>query len=163
MTINYNIISPILVFVLLAAILVLESCGEDLYYEQTYNIEAKAWRYEQELDFEFEMQDTTNRYDLLLDIAHLDSYPFQNIYIKIKTLFPSGKILEEVVPIDMANKKGEWYGNCKGANCNLTINLQQSAYFNELGNYHLNLSQYMRKSPLKGIEMVGFKLKTVDN
>lgn len=139
----------------------LSSCGENFVYSEEKVIQNAQWTYEDTLDFAIPIQDTTGVYNLYLDINHTIDYPYQNIYLKVATIYPSGKRVEELLPIDFADKAGQWYGDCSGENCELRVNIQQRAYFNEVGTHHVVFEQYLRESPLLGIKKISLRLEEI--
>ncbi len=130
------------------------SCSQQYYYQHTETIADAQWSYEDTLSFEVDIADTTVTYDLMLDINHSKNYAYQNIYVKIFTTFPDGKELAQQVPIDFADGKGRWYGKCGSSSCHLRVMLQEQAHFNQIGTHSLEVVQYMRISPLEGIQAV---------
>jgi gliding motility-associated lipoprotein GldH len=111
------------------------------------------------MKFEFPVTDTNQLYDLHLIMKHGVDFGFQNFYVNIKTFFPGGEELEERVSLQLANKFGQWYGECGGESCTLDIPIQQSAYFNEPGTYRVEIEQYSRENPLRSIKEIAFALE----
>ena len=149
--------------VLFFTFMLFTGCGSNFEYSETFSIPGNAWTYADTATFAVPITDTTARYNLYLDIDHTTEYSFENMYVKIHTNFPSGKRLSEQVNIDMANKAGVWHGDCRGENCQLRVNLQRNAYFNEVGTYQLTFEQFMRVDSLEGIERLAFKMEQVEN
>ena len=135
------------------------SCGENYLYEKTYKIEKGAWKYDNSLDYAFEITDTTKVYNLLLEVGHSVDYAYQNCYFKIYTQFPSGEKMEQLLSIDLADGIGRWQGDCASSSCTVLLDIQKQAFFNTLGTHTITLEQYMRKDPLKGIESLAIKLE----
>ena len=135
------------------------SCGENYLFEKTYEIEKAEWRYNNTLDYAFEITDTTKVYNLLLEVGHSVEYAYQNCYFKIYTQFPSGEKTEQVLSIDLADGIGRWQGDCDSQSCSTLLDIQKQAFFNALGTHTITLEQYMRKDPLKGIESLAIKLE----
>jgi len=144
---------------LILATLFLFSCGENYLYEKTYDIEKGAWKYDNTLDYAFEITDTTKVYNLLLEVGHSVDYAYQNCYFKIHTQFPSGEKTEQLLSIDLADGIGRWQGDCGSTSCTVLLDIQKQAFFNALGTHTITLEQYMRKDPLKGIESLAIKLE----
>ena len=142
-------------------LLILASCQESFYYSDSKAFDEDAWGYQDSLEFKVNIADTTTHFDLMLDLIHSADYPFQNIYVYINTQFPNGKRFGKEVNIDLANKLGVWQGKCSGDWCNVRVNLQQNAFFNETGDYTFTLKQYMRTDTLQGIRKVGFNLRAL--
>ena len=114
------------------------------------------WSYADSLDFSFRIDDTLQLYDLWLEVEHAVDYPYQNLYTRIHTRFPSGQRLSEPLSLELADKVGRWYGDCSRNSCTLRIPIQQGAFFDQPGNYHITVEQYMRQDPVQGVRHVGF-------
>lgn len=140
-------------------LLITFGCKENFYFEEEEVISADQWSYQDSLNFTFTIADTSALYNLLLDIDHATSYPYQNIYLQVATSFPSGKRIKEQLPIDFADKTGRWFGNCDSQWCKLRVNLQTDAFFNEVGEHTITLEQFMRVDPLPGIRKLSVKIQ----
>ena len=151
-----NWLRPLVFFAMFIAAF---SCGKNYSYQKTYQISEEKWTYADSLRFSFDIADTTNIYNLYLQIEHTTDYSFQNLYTRINTKFPSGDRLQERLSLEMANKAGVWLGKCGKKNCKLLIPIQESAYFNQEGEHTILLEQYMRQDSLPGIKSVAFLLE----
>ena len=140
----------------------LSACGPDYAYQKTYAIDGANWTYADSLKFEFEVNDTSDVYNLWLTVDHNIDYEFQNLYINIRTKFPSGSQLAEPLSLELANRIGQWYGKCNNSYCHLRIPIQEGAFFNQTGKYEITLDQYMRQNPVAGIRNIGFLLEKTD-
>ncbi|MEL6926922.1 MAG: gliding motility lipoprotein GldH, partial [Bacteroidota bacterium] len=135
------------------------ACGTDYYFEKYYDIDNAVWTYDNTLDYEIDIQDTSSIYDLYLNLQHSPEYPYQNLYIRIQTHFPKGEKLEETLSVNLANKAGLWHGDCNTQRCKLQIPIQEGAFFNQAGSYRFTIEQYMRVPALEGIRQIGMALK----
>lgn len=140
-------------------VIMLNSCGKTYHYQNTISIPNQAWSYQDTVDFQFDILDTTKIYNLLIDIDHTTNYPFQNMYVEIFTKFPEGQRIKEMVSLELANRAGAWNSDCRGETCNLEIPIQEGAFFNQAGAYTISFKQFMRKNPLKGIKKLGLKIE----
>ncbi|HHS95229.1 MAG TPA: gliding motility lipoprotein GldH [Phaeodactylibacter sp.] len=139
------------------------ACKEDLYFQSKKEIPAALWAYQDSLDFTFEILDTSAIYNLYLDIEHSTEYPFQNVYLQVYTLFPSGKRDRQRLNIDFADKTGRWYGKCNSEECRLRVFMQESVYFAEQGAYTITLKQFTREDTLSGIMGMRIALAVQDD
>ncbi len=141
------------------SIFIFTSCdkGNSLFFDKK-NIENSSWSYDNQLKYSVDIQDTSKIYTLLLEVNHSIEYAYQNMYFNIKTSFPSGKELTQVISTDLANKLGVWHGDCKGKKCKLYVNLQNKTIFNELGKHSFTLEQFTRDSSLQGIHSIAFRV-----
>lgn len=134
-------------------------CGSDYLYEKAYPIDSGNWAYTDKLDFSFEIMDTLSIYNLWLEVEHSVDYGYQNLYTRIHTRFPSGDQLQEPLSLEMADKVGRWYGDCNSRTCKLKIPIQQGAFFDQTGTYHLTVEQFMRENPVNGINTISFMVE----
>lgn len=141
----------------------LTACGPNYHFSTTIDISNDAWSYDQVLDFEFEITDTLQIYNLLLDITHDKEYSYQNLYTRIGTFFPSGQNIKETLSLELASKTGEWQGDCGSRYCKVQIPIQEGAFFNQAGKYKISLEQFMRKNPIQGINKISFHIEETKN
>nr|MBS0037732.1 gliding motility lipoprotein GldH [Saprospiraceae bacterium] len=146
------------VLIFAALILVFASCGETVYFSNEMNTEDGIWKYDRVFENEFTVSDTSRRFDLVLDIQHSRDYSFQNVYMNISTHFPGDSQVVDLLSVDLADRSGKWYGNCRGDYCNLRVYLQQNVGFKDPGTYKVNFEQYTRRPELSGLATLSFKI-----
>ena len=137
----------------------LSSCGPTYIYNHTYGIEKEAWTYADSLLYEVEIEDTLNIYNLYLDIEHSVDFKYQNLYTQVKTKFPGGAQIEEVLSLELQHKTGIWLGDCNSSYCTLRIPIQEGAYFNSKGKHSIFIEQFMRESPVTGVKSIALKIE----
>ena len=71
----------------------------------------EGWSSEDGLLFHWDVRDTLQRQDVLLDLRHDQSYPYSNLYVFLTYRFPNGKSRVDTVECTLANEKGEWRGS----------------------------------------------------
>lgn len=132
--------------------LMLWSCGEHHFYQEQRLVDAGEWSYTDTLLYQVEIIDTVARYDIGMQIEHGTGFPFQNLYVKIITIFPDGKTVAQTLPIDLADHTGMWYGDCGNEDCKVKVQLQNNARFDRIGTHSFKVLQYMRVNPIKEVE-----------
>ncbi|MEM7572003.1 MAG: gliding motility lipoprotein GldH [Bacteroidota bacterium] len=140
-------------------LLTLTACGPSYIFEETKPIAEDGWSYNDTLNFNFEIVDTSTIYDLHLILDHKDDFASQNTYVRLKLRFPDGKRTDEQLSLQMADAFGVWLGDCRGENCSLDIPIQTGAYFSQSGNYQLTVEQFSRAELLYGITALTFALE----
>ena len=140
-------------------LLLLSSCGPDIIYEKDYELPETGWSYADTLNFEVSIQDTLGVYNLFLDLTHSREYPFENMYVRIHTTFPSGRRITQQVSLELAGEAGIWKGDCGSEFCQIAIPIQTNAYFDQPGTYEFTLEQYMRRNPLPGVQSIAFRVE----
>lgn len=150
------------IILLMTITVLLFSCTSAPYFEQQIEIPNQEWTYADSLIFEVPIQDTTQRYDIYLQIQHSTAYYYQNLYTYLRTIYPSGKSIGARLNFDLANKQGKWYGDCSSEDCTYTAGLQQNVRFAEQGQHQISLQNFMRVDSLQAIEAVTLILRTSD-
>ena len=134
-------------------------CQADVYYSQSLDLgEGAIWDEAMSLNSNFSIADTSSTYDLFLDIDHSSDYQYENVYLEVTTTFPHKESVSQVLSIDLADKRGQWQGKCRGDQCNLRVVLKEATRFDKAGDYGLSISQHSRESALSGISNVEFLL-----
>jgi len=147
------------VLLLASFLLLLPACSESFLYEKAYEPSNELWTYEEPLVFDFNIPDTSESYTFYLDIIHAVDYPFQNLYTKIKTVYPDQDDRSDVLSLELSNELGLWQGNCKSKYCKVRIPLQVDALFSATGAYQLELNQFTRRDSLPGLKSLALRIQ----
>lgn len=135
------------------------ACQSNVHYEKSYSFDQAIWSHVDTLDFTFQITDTTQLFDIALDVEHATDFPMQNLYVQFYTQFPSGQRLSKLVSLELADKAGVWFGSCNADDCQVRIPLQNGAFFNEPGSYTITVEQYTRQADLRGVQSMGLALE----
>lgn len=135
----------------LAATLLL-SCDRDVLVSEQWTWKDQAWVYGDAKTLVMESADTITRWSLDLKINHSRDYPYQNLYVRTVTTYPSGKEVTSVTSLELTDKKGIWTGDCNSKSCTLELPLQSGFTFPEIGTYRWSIEPYMRTDSIGGIK-----------
>lgn len=135
---------------LLVIAILCAGCGPHKIYEGAKQVEVK-WTSDVGVDFAFNVNDTTNAYNVILELTHEESFGFQNLYTKIVTDFPDGTKAESVVSLDVRKKSGATQGKCSGTTCTVPFLIQEDAFFEQMGQYRITLFQHSRMDTIRGV------------
>jgi len=144
-------------------LLLFSGCDSDRIYEKYQDIDAFTWAYTDTLSYTVNIEDTSSKYNLYVNIRHADFYPYARMFIFIHTIFPSGKRDKQRVLLPMAEKDGRWKGECISEICDIQIMIQGNAKFPEPGNYTFVFEQNMRQDLLPGVIEMGLKVEKAAN
>lgn len=133
-------------------------CNGDIFFQETQNIPEGVWNYDRMVKFPFMMSDTTGKYDIHLEIDHDRTFGYQNVYIKIHTVFPDGDTTEQLVPLELSDGMGQWEGICKGSECKRLIPLLIGTTFKDAGEYEIIFEQFTREAALKGVNSLRLEI-----
>ena len=148
-------------YLVLISLLFMMGCGPTPEYSESRPLNSEGWA-EAPVIFDIDITDIEPRYELQLLIDHTTAYRYENIYFEIKTVFPDRDPREEQLSVNLANKKGQWQGDCSGESCKIKVYLLESFKFPAVGDYTFELRQYTREESLAGInglELRLFKIK----
>lgn len=116
------------------------------------------WTYDDSLIYSFDVDSPSDVYDLFFSLDYLTDFGYENIYVKIKTEYPSDKSTEDVVSLNLTDGSGTFLGDCNSFSCDIDILLQEKFKFKENGNHVITISQYGRKDSLSGVRSGELKL-----
>lgn len=138
--------------------LLFASCDKNLVLETQQGVKSEKWDYSDVKKFTVDIKDTVQHYDIHVTLRHGFNFEWRNLWIKIETTFPGGRIFERRVNLVLSEADGEWFGDCLGDNCDIIIPIQENAYFPELGTYTFKITQDMRQTPLRYVKSVGMRI-----
>ncbi|MCP4440660.1 MAG: gliding motility lipoprotein GldH [Aureispira sp.] len=148
----------IAILLVLGGLLSLVGC-DSYYHQEQIEIKNEIWGHNDSLAFNFEIQDTSFTYTLLLDIEHHKEYLYENIYCQIHTYSPNAPARHQQISFNLADKIGKWRGDCSGDHCIITVALLDNVAFNSTGTYKMVLDQYTREESLEGVKSFQLKIK----
>jgi len=130
--------------------LLLTSCTDNTVYESEIET-GEDWSYYEVMKHTIDVKDKEVLYSLEFDLKHSESFSYQNLYVNITTNYPNGKSVTDEVSLQLANKRGQWSGNCSGDKCSVTLVLQDGFRFDQTGSHTITIAQYSREEVLDGI------------
>jgi gliding motility-associated lipoprotein GldH len=153
-----NKILIISVLVLLATLFL--ACENESFFEQKKEVaNADFWTYNDSIRFDFDLSDTSVTYNLMVDVEHAEKFAFENLYVKIHTIFPSGKQLGKLKSLQLIAPTGGWIGRKSRESVRTRIVLQDHTVFKEPGHYSIVFEQFMRRDSLYGIHAIGLAVE----
>lgn len=141
--------------------LIFISCsGND--YEKSYQLDNDCWDAEKSLQFNVDIQDTNQLYNMYFSIRNSDSYSYSNIFMFVHVLYPDNTEKVDTVEGILADSKGKWLGTGSGKYRNSEFLYKSRVFFPQTGKYVFTVEHAMRVQSLEGIASVGFQLETVN-
>jgi len=156
----------ILVTVLLLVLVL--SCDSKAVFDE-YKAVSNAWNIGNELTYTFEAPDTTNNYNLFVNLRNNKDYEFNNLYVITSLEYPNGKTYIDTLEYRMAAPDGSLLGT--GFSDIKENKLWYKGHkdvfkFSEVGSYTFKVQQAMRKygaveglQDLQGVTEVGFRVE----
>ena len=110
---------------------------------------AEGWTYSDSLVFT-DINCGENEY-LKLRISFSDTFGFENIYLKGNFWQSRDSVISQVFSIQLADKFGNWLGNCTSSICTLDYDLTKANTLLIRDKISISFSQWTRDSLLTGV------------
>ncbi|HIB36186.1 gliding motility lipoprotein GldH [Mesonia sp.] len=150
----------------LLAIICLVSCDTNREYDVYRSLPENGWHKDSIISFNVKEIDTTNRYNLFINLRNNSNYNYNNLYLITEMNFPNGKVISDTLEYEMAYPNGDWMGVGFGEIKESKLWYKAGVQFPESGTYQINIRQAMRKNGnvngiqnLEGITDVGFRIE----
>ncbi|MEM7297088.1 MAG: gliding motility lipoprotein GldH [Bacteroidota bacterium] len=142
-------------------ILIITSCDSNRIYQDFNDMDEAFWHMDSIQSFNFEIEDTTKRYNVLATFRNSSSYPFYNLYFQYTISDSTNNVIEqELKEINFFDPKtGEPFGSGLGDLFDHTYALREEYRFKETGFYRVDLQQFMRMDTLPYVLSVGARVE----
>ena len=136
------------------------SCIDEPVYQNQIDLNKGEWNYEKNLQFEFQIEDTSETYNLIYLIRNGLDYPYYNLYLRYTLKDSVGNNIDQRLQelILMDKKTGKPLGRGFGDKYDHQFVSLRNYKFENLGKYYLYIDHYMRKENLPEIYSVGLKV-----
>jgi gliding motility-associated lipoprotein GldH len=144
------------------------SCDSNVVFE-TYETLPNQWDKTKDVSFLIDAPDTTQAYNLYINLRNNNDYKFSNLFLITAFNYPNGKTYIDTLEYKMAAPNGELLG--AGFSDVKENKLWYKGYdkpfkFTELGTYKMSIKQAMRQigevkgiDKLQGVTEVGFSVE----
>jgi len=149
-------------FTCLSFVIIFTSCRKEILVEEKFEFPNSQWIHGDAKSLNIEASDTSDVFDMEIEVNHSKNYSHQNLYVRLSTIFPSGKADTSVTSLELANPNGSWAGNCNSEECSLVLPLQTRFTFPERGTYQWQIEPYMRTDTIEGIQSITVRCKKTE-
>ncbi|HLV63154.1 gliding motility lipoprotein GldH [Galbibacter sp.] len=146
--------------------ILLSSCNNANMVYGDYKELSDGWDKGQSVVFEFPAPDSTQTYDVFINLRNNEDYPFSNLFLIVNMNFPNGKVVADTLQYEMAKASGEWLGQGFSSLKENKLFYKEHIVFPELGSYQIAIQHAMRKNgdvegvtTLEGITDVGIRIE----
>ena len=139
----------------IAVAILFASCSNNKLYNESIVIPEARWDNDMIPYFDVAVNDTLTDYAFYLNIRHLESYRYSNLFVFMHTTFPNGNQTHDTIECTLAMPDGRWMGKGSGTMRSAKILLNPALRFPLKGDYHFEIEQAMREKVLNGIADIG--------
>ncbi|NNM95154.1 MAG: gliding motility lipoprotein GldH [Bacteroidia bacterium] len=139
--------------------LILSSCRRGMLYQKYTELPAGGWDYKAPVRFSANINDTTNFYNIFVNIRNSDSYEYSNLYLFIDITTPMHTHTRDTLECILAAPSGRWLGKGLGDIWDNKILYKQGVRFPKRGEYNFTFTQAMRDDKLQMIMDMGLTIE----
>lgn len=140
-------------------VLIFSSCDKKRVFEDYYTTDNSVWHSDSIAEFQFDIQNTNENYNVLINVRNLESYSYSNLWFFVDIVAPDLTVLRDTVECQLALPNGKWVGKGTGGVYHSQFSYRLHVTFPEKGIYSVLLQQAMRDENLKGISDVGLRIE----
>ncbi|NJN28024.1 MAG: gliding motility lipoprotein GldH [Cyclobacteriaceae bacterium] len=150
---------------IICLLVLVAACDSKRVYENKKDFPQKYWVFNNPADFEFEITNTNEKYNLLFNIRNTAKYRYQNIYLQYYLEDSTGRLLSsDLKNILLFNAKtGIPLGSGLGDVFDIERPFLQDYSFEHAGKYKLRIDQFMRQDSLPEIVSVGLRVERAED
>ena len=127
------------------ALIFITGCNKNVVYSKYERIdENTGWPANKLINFETEMKDTLQLYDVYINVRNAEGYPYRNLFMFLHTTYPNGDMSIDTIECILANEQGHWLGKGMGDLYDNSILFKKNAHFKQTGKYKFAFEQTMR-------------------
>lgn len=138
------------------------ACDSRRLYEQNKEIDNHSWYANKPLQFQAQIPDSVQGFNVYINLRNASHYPFSNIFLFLNTTFPDGQIDRDTVEIMLASPEGKWLGDGLGDIWDNRVLFKRNVRFPMKGEYRFEFIQAMRLDPLPGIMDAGIRIERAE-
>lgn len=140
-------------------VFLLSACDSNYFFEENHSFTNTNWSQTDTAVFSVEITDTLQAFNFLLNLRHTNDYPFRNLYLFVKTIYPNGKSNIDTLQLLLGAPDGEWFGKGRGSIFTDRVLLKNNINFPDTGTYIFEFIQAMRTENLEGVEDFGIRIE----
>jgi len=156
----------ILLFFLMFSLLIV-SCDSNSVYDNYKSI-PNSWHKDSIVSFKVTPPDSTNAYNLFVNLRNTTTYKYNNLFLIVEMVFPHGKTIKDTLEYKMAEPNGKLLGEGYMDIKENKLWYKQDIVFKEKGEYTINIQHAMRENgkvngviELEGITDIGFRIENL--
>lgn len=154
---SFRLHNFLLFITIVIGVLVTSCTDENVFYEESKVLEGQKWSATDSVSFEFDIQDTVQKYDFFMNMRITTSYEWANCYVFMKLEGPE-LMAFDTVQIPLADLTGKWNGKVSGSMVENNVLFMKSVRFPQAGIHKITFVQGMRGALLSEVSDIGLTI-----
>lgn len=152
-----------IVFCVALIAFIVVSCDSNRVYEKNVDFKDRTWKITEPASFEFQITDTTKKYNLLMDVRNSIEYPYARLFVNFDLKKDKEIFSKELISFYLFDQKtGKPFGTSGiGDIYDHQFSILKNKAFKK-GTYQVTFQQFMRQDTIPGILAVGLRIETVN-
>lgn len=145
--------------------LAFNACDSNRIYDE-YKSLPNQWNKDSIITFNVTPPDSTNAYNVFVNLRNTNKYKYSNLFLIVATKFPNGKVVTDTLEYRMTKPNGEFLGSGFSDLKENTLWYKEGVVFQESGEYKFTIQHAMRENGkvggvvnLEGITDVGLRIE----
>jgi gliding motility-associated lipoprotein GldH len=141
----------------------LVACNRGLVYEETRQMEDKAWYKDSLAMFQSVIEDTSTVFNIGFSLEHNNDYPYSNMWLFVDVESPDGYMQTDTMEFFLAEPDGRWLG--QGNDKSRTANwlYKPGVKLRQPGEYSFSVRHGMRRNILDGVLSLSLWIEEADS
>ncbi|MBT8273546.1 MAG: gliding motility lipoprotein GldH [Bacteroidia bacterium] len=125
-----------------------------------------SWHKDDIIEFQVSLPDTTNAYDVFVNIRNSNDFKYNNLFLIVELNHPNGKVKKDTLEYRMTTAEGEFLGSGFTDVKENKLWYKQGLVFDETGVYTFKIQHAMRENGvvdgidnLEGIIDIGLRIE----
>jgi gliding motility-associated lipoprotein GldH len=138
------------------------SCSKHDVFSEFKILPQNGWHKDSLASFSVPIDDAKAAYRIFVNLRNTNDYSYQNFWIFITRVSPSGIVSKDTIECYLANQRGQWLGSGVGQFREMSILYQNEMNYSEPGTYRYDIVHGMRDTLLLGISDIGLRIQKAD-
>jgi gliding motility-associated lipoprotein GldH len=147
---------------IITVIILLTGCTRGKIFEKHIEFDDLSWNRFEVLEFEFEVDDVSVPYNILIAVRHIPEIPYEELEVGTIMTTPSGEVRALEHKVRVKDNEGNLLGDGMGDLWDLVEPLREDFQFNQPGMVSIELHNYMTRLETVGIIEVGLIVRKSD-
>jgi gliding motility-associated lipoprotein GldH len=152
-------------FILVVFLFLLCGCDSRRVFEDNVEFRTRNWKIAETVHFEFQIPDTSKKYNVLMNIRNSLEYPYARLFVNYNLLNQdSTSLTKKMIGEYLFDQKtGKPFGTSGiGDIYDHQFPILKNYSFEKTGAYKIKLTQFMRMDTIPGILAVGIRVEKTE-